>query len=113
MDDQATSSQALPPDARAAYAVLARHAQALGRISASLAQEAGAVSRAFEAALLGRGGEPSWAAFVHAAADLATHAADVASLMEYNAPERDAQAYFERIVLENADLLDQPLFAIA
>jgi len=112
MDDRETSSRGLTPDARAAYAALARQAQALGRISASLQQEARTVSRAYEAALL-EGDHSAWSDFVRACAQLAAHGSSIASVMEYSAPEREAQAFFEQIALENADLLDQPVFALA
>ena len=113
IDDREASSLGLSPDARAAHAALARQAHALGRISASLTTDARAVTRAFEEALLAHDGQAAWRDFIRATAALVGHGASVATLIEFDAIERAAQVYFERIVLENADLLDQPLYAVA
>jgi hypothetical protein len=102
----------LSPDARLSYQALRRNARLLGALSASLSREAQDAAEAYFQALAATT-PGAWADFVHVADALKRHVDSIEPIVDLNAPEREAHAFFEQIVSENRDLLGSQVVAPA
>jgi hypothetical protein len=91
-------------DAGAAYHRLRRQARTLATISHSFDVLAATVTSAYSDALAAPT-TSAWTAFVTNAAELVEHACALSGIIDLDAEEHEALAFFRDIVRENADLL--------
>ena len=100
-------STPLSEDANFAYRRLWSKARALGSISRSFEALAHDVSASYYAAL-SRPAPEAWTALAVRSDSLVQRAHALSEILTLDREEREALAFFEAIVRENADLLERP-----